>query len=588
MPDSAFGKFEKAFNESQFYEYFKENFEMEVIYDNNSFIELIPSFEVYNYLGEEINQLLTIYTKNGTEIKVVFQEDNINLQNQISKKKIILSDEIINDIYGSSSNEMIIEYILRLKNNPASPLNSYIKILELEISPDDIENITQKNFEMFNLDNISVNYNTKNAKIEVTGLENIYQVLGKDLFIDFWIKELPRKTTHKIYEPYQFSIRSDYEGQLIGMDQITYEMVLYDLSGRYTQKSDFVKKINGSIQYYSKIKEECGIYCQENYTPEPILWMGDGNSSKYDLIFIIEDKSQTEIDQILNSYFTNEEFSLFSTNPFVGNEDKFNIYYLKLDLNTKYKETSCLDYYRNNGISKGENKKIVDSILNNYNQFDGEVYLTNDPKVWSHRSGDRVYMSFSCINQVYPNQDSKIFVHEFGHLFANLKDEYVRNVNREYDLNNCIVQPSLSENAFNYQALKYYLSCSEIEKTTYSDRECNADYMNTQYYNICPEGIYTDSNTCNSINGYMEELSCNNVTECYNKYSTLTLEKGNRWSEIPSFSGEGYPGCKYLKSFRSEFNTIMRQQRSISSDEWLNGFGTVNQYYLSENLEEFS
>ncbi len=261
-------------------------------------------------------------------------------------------------------------------------------------------------------------------------------------------------------------------------------------------------------------EEGCGGYCDIG----PFLWMGDGDHSKYDLFFVFEGKTVEEVEDQLDRHFRNGDYSLFKTNPFIEQEDKFNIYYAII--------SDAYDYKLNKECKWGTYPR-PDSHFNNifaqYDWIDGEVHFSQNPSVWPYaKYGKYIQMSYACYRSVWGVNWDKTFVHEFGHLFGSLRDEYI--------------YPSLSDN----------------NARSHDRKNCL----------------------------YIRELvgkKCENGCE---------LKGTHRWEHIPNFDGEVLSGCKHPLLFRGEFNSIMRNELQFYKDTWAGGWGPVNEYYLREKLEE--
>ena len=93
-----------------------------------------------------------------------------------------------------------------------------------------------------------------------------------------------------------------------------------------------------------------------------------------------------------------------------------------------------------------------------------------------------------------------------------------------------------------------------------------------------------DSSTISSHN----KNNCVRIGGCEKQLDGRCEPTGNhRWSVIPGFDGEVFSGCGYSSLFRDEFNSIMRDEWAFYEDEWADGWGEVNEYYLRKKLEKY-
>ena len=152
---------------------------------------------------------------------------------------------------------------------------------------------------------------------------------------------------------------------------------------------------------------------------EDILFIGDGFESDEDLNNTIAEV----LDYEGNQTGTKKE-GLFSEEPFKSNKNKFNIWYINPDRQIGY---SITPLFPSNG--KQPNIKEILEISNNCPWYDHTIVLSKRNKYRSNcmigKPGGPCRVSLA--NVSYPG---RLVLHEFGHGFAALFDEYHRLVNR--------------------------------------------------------------------------------------------------------------------------------------------------------------
>ena len=172
-----------------------------------------------------------------------------------------------------------------------------------------------------------------------------------------------------------------------------------------------------------------------NCVIEPTLFMGSKNEQykRYDLLFIFEDRTKSQTEAKLTELFITSPFSLFGTNPFLGKENKFNIWYVTIPRQT-YTGTYC-----NPPMGPGyqDNIEVFRAVSNRYIR-DGVVYWSKNPAVWpvvymgETESGQILASHMELSDECNHEYDSvKLFAHEFGHLFGILNDEYTSDINSQ-------------------------------------------------------------------------------------------------------------------------------------------------------------
>jgi hypothetical protein len=150
------------------------------------------------------------------------------------------------------------------------------------------------------------------------------------------------------------------------------------------------------------------------------LYMGDGIATGKYNIFVISDFGYSDTIEYLDASFGDGDFSLFKTNPFGGQEDKFNVFY-SLAPALDYSDSPTCEWAKTYGIKGIEN---FDAIFNKYNWINTKIYLTQDPQTWPH-AGGYIKASINCSNFGNKKSFATMISHELGHSFGKLQDEYV-------------------------------------------------------------------------------------------------------------------------------------------------------------------
>jgi len=166
-----------------------------------------------------------------------------------------------------------------------------------------------------------------------------------------------------------------------------------------------------------------------NYNTFEILKNGD-SKNKVDIAFIFDGYTKDEIEKLHKDAKRFAEY-LFSYSPFTENKNKFNIWGIEVISNESGTDMPTIDVWKNTAINS------------NFNTFNSERYLTtSDIKslrdaaslvpydqifllVNSEKYGGGGIYNFWSITSVDDPASKFVFLHEFGHGFGGLADEYV-------------------------------------------------------------------------------------------------------------------------------------------------------------------
>ncbi len=149
-----------------------------------------------------------------------------------------------------------------------------------------------------------------------------------------------------------------------------------------------------------------------------ILFIGDKFSNDDELRKKILDMLDYE-----GNFIDTKFEGLFSREPFKSNKNKFNIWYMN---------TGKLDYEKEKKwgiVPKLEDVRIKEAICNNINYT---LVLSNKDSYRSFCSGRTCFLSLP-----YKSYAGRLLLHEFGHGFANLADEYYNRIG-EIDINSIV------------------------------------------------------------------------------------------------------------------------------------------------------
>jgi hypothetical protein len=254
--------------------------------------------------------------------------------------------------------------------------------------------------------------------------------------------------------------------------------------------------------------------CPECSSDSVNLWHGDKseNASRYNILFVMGGINSQEAQRYLEQMMGD---GVFSDNLLGQNQDAFNVYYKLIE--------------EEEGVTQNcewGNHRFTSNLYDlAASQFDwekkGVVYFSGENVVWPHAyMGSKIIMSTQCRFR------SRTFVHEMGHMFGELEDEYV------------------------YER--------DMDRIPVNNKNCLAPN---------PEQARECTSECRNSIG----------SECLSCYEG----KENRWSSIPDYDNRIRPGyCKHGSSFIHNSVTIMRTT-SINSN-----WGPINRYYLKQRLQE--
>jgi len=166
-----------------------------------------------------------------------------------------------------------------------------------------------------------------------------------------------------------------------------------------------------------------------NYNTFEILKNGD-SKNKVDIAFIFDGYTKDETEKLHKDAKRFAEY-LFSYSPFTENKDKFNICGVEVISNESGTDMPTIDVWKNTAINS------------NFNTFSSERYLTtSDIKSLRDAASlvpyDQIFLlvntakyggggiyNFWSITSVDDPASKFVFLHEFGHGFGGLADEYV-------------------------------------------------------------------------------------------------------------------------------------------------------------------
>ncbi len=281
-----------------------------------------------------------------------------------------------------------------------------------------------------------------------------------------------------------------------------------------------------------------------------ILWPDTGSSGEHDLfdIMIVTDVPEEDFEKFLEITFGNGDFSLFATDPLSEFKQKFNIYYYRMPT-LDYENTDMCVW----GVhSQREEAEFFDPIFNQYPWVDLKLSVSVNSYVWPHayppvfnqdeslQTPSRINIGMACdVNPDFPvvlvsdeRVGPKIVVHEIGHGFGNLIDEY------------------------NYSSWEYNFiaNISGIRNcVSYINPVSNWDVILGWDGNLS-QGCF--------VNYYCEsELVCTEEEGC------------------------DYEGADCTSAFRGTENSMMKNQYIYNTQTWRNAWGPINRYYLLDSIE---
>ncbi|GMR25432.1 MAG: IgA Peptidase M64 [Ignavibacteria bacterium] len=202
------------------------------------------------------------------------------------------------------------------------------------------------------------------------------------------------------------------------------EPVIVELYSR-NKKNELIKKFEYKIDpesYFIKTERS------KKYKSFKIFNSGEP-SNKVDIVFIPDGYTVDEMDKFKEDGVRFTDY-LFSSSPFKENKDKFNIWGIEAPSEDSGPDIPAEDVWKNTVVNSmfytfdlkrylmtRANKEL--RTLASYVPYDQIYILVNSSKY----GGGSIYNHYSV--SVSDNQNSEfIFVHEFGHGFASLGDEY--------------------------------------------------------------------------------------------------------------------------------------------------------------------
>ncbi|MDO8741507.1 MAG: CARDB domain-containing protein [Candidatus Woesearchaeota archaeon] len=250
--------------------------------------------------------------------------------------------------------------------------------------------------------------------------------------------------------------------------------------------------------------------------------------------------------------FESTSGGLMSVEPFKSNKNKFNFWYVDEIGEWNVPRESCehenllySDYF-----CEDDSLRLLDYCALSNKQYFGVINLGyGGGMAWSgagilslpESEGDEEY------------NEEVTFVHEFGHAFGLLHDEYA------------LYEEKIPDN--------YYADKNCFIASSKQECEANAPWRYL-YGNGCGENGVVDC-----IRGYN-----NNIPE---PIAICNDPNNNCYTEISC-----YEGCRYYQYgiFRPNYNTVMRWPSGswVTSGNWINSYGPYNEDLLSQKLAEYS
>jgi hypothetical protein len=165
-----------------------------------------------------------------------------------------------------------------------------------------------------------------------------------------------------------------------------------------------------------------------SYTIDTILYNGSPQS-KADITFLAEGYTAKEMDKFKNDVLTFTEH-LFTIEPFKSNRDKFNIWSVNTPSKEKGTDIPHKGVWKNSIASTSFNTFYIDRYLTAQDQsilselaagtpYDAIYVIVNTPVY----GGGGIY-NFYGLSMSDHHLSEEVFIHELGHSFAGLADEY--------------------------------------------------------------------------------------------------------------------------------------------------------------------
>lgn len=167
---------------------------------------------------------------------------------------------------------------------------------------------------------------------------------------------------------------------------------------------------------------------------------------KVDLVFLPEGYTENQMDKFLSDVNRMLD-DLFSASPFDKHEDDFNVYVVKVPSLQSGTDVPGEDIYRNTAFNStfytfGTPRYLTTKDMKSIHDaaalvpYDQIIMLVNSP-----RYGGGGFYNFLTVTTVDHELSEKVFVHEFGHAFAGLADEYYTSDVAFEDYYNLKVEP---------------------------------------------------------------------------------------------------------------------------------------------------
>ena len=263
------------------------------------------------------------------------------------------------------------------------------------------------------------------------------------------------------------------------------------------------------------------------------LWSGTGSTGSHDLfdIIVVTDTSDEELENILNQSFGDGPFSLFATDPFLGKNNQFNIYYYQLP-KLNYKNTNMCRWGESYSSEEGE---LFNSIFNQFDWSDLTIHLATNSYIWpaaypTHFEEERlvypgrIFIGTEC-DRIEGDYFPRAVVHEMGHAFGNLRDEYLYGKIGKYpsdpkEYKNCAYSqsPATKWNHISHYQENLYQGCTYEYLCESNNTNCDPVYRGTD------NSIMRDPDNENIINSWQNGWRSINkyyLTETLNNISTI-------------------------------------------------------------------
>ena len=355
------------------------------------------------------------------------------------------------------------------------------------------------------------------------------------------------------------------------------EMIANSTESKIGSRERLTRTLNSAIQngldktctmmnlpnvYYPENKENADIYCGDgicqnqieenscscdcaekkglNFTCEKIMWNGDV-SNKVDIVFIADNYTNLNqwIEDVQN--FTDEDGNnggFFSFEPMKSEKNKFNVWRMDT-INQTFMDFS----YGYEQLTPEAKKKAQDYATGCANDYD-MIFLVVDGR----RFGFGIYGSdmtpFGRLDYQGDHENEhlakSIMLHEFGHAFVNLGDEYSDSFHVFYDFNrpNLDVEGcpkwcsgELNQNAECYDSYIEFRTCLYNLTNNLTNPENYQNLYNPPYIPCSPQ---PDSAECDL------GINCRDGTGCYWNGHGLASFMSSKISIMTANEGMGF------------------------------------------------